>query len=38
MYAGYVNVDAPGVPHGKNLFYWLVEAAVSPDTAPLVLW
>ena len=35
MYAGYVNVNAS---HGKNLFYWMVEAANSPATAPLVLW
>lgn len=35
MYSGYVNVNAT---HGKNLFYWLVEAANSPETAPLVLW
>jgi hypothetical protein len=35
MYAGYINVN---VSHGRNLFYWLVESAGSPDTDPLVLW
>ena len=35
MYAGYINVN---VSHGRNLFYWLVEAQESPATAPLVLW
>lgn len=35
MYAGYINVN---ISHGRNLFYWLVEAQDSPDTAPLVLW
>ena len=24
--------------NGRNLFYWLVEAAIDPDTAPLVFW
>ena len=33
MYAGYVSVSPT-----KRLFYWMVEAAVSPDTAPLILW
>ncbi len=35
MWAGYVNVNAS---HGRNLFYWLVESANSPATAPLVFW
>lgn len=35
MWAGYINVN---VSHGRNLYYWLVEAQINPDTAPLVLW
>jgi len=35
MYSGYVTVDKQ---HGRNLFYWLLEAQVSPATAPLVIW
>ncbi len=32
-YAGYINV----AENGRNLFYWLVESAASPATAPVVL-
>jgi len=35
QYAGYVTVDES---HGRNLFYWFVEAQTNPETAPLVLW
>ena len=35
MYAGYINVN---ISHGRNLFYWLVEAQEDPSSAPLVLW
>ncbi|XP_042485175.1 serine carboxypeptidase II-2 [Macadamia integrifolia] len=33
QYSGYVNVAS-----GRNLFYWLIEAAEEPSTKPLVLW
>ena len=34
MFSGYLSL--PGTE--KNVFYWLVEAEESPDTAPVALW
>ena len=35
MESGYITVDPF---HGRNLFYWLIEAEVDPNNAPLVMW
>ncbi|WJX40350.1 Serine carboxypeptidase-like 42 [Trifolium repens] len=35
QYAGYVDVD---VKHGRNLFYYFVEADHDPHKKPLTLW
>lgn len=33
--SGYITVDDA---HGRALFYWFNEAAVNPETAPVVVW
>ncbi|KAK2991577.1 hypothetical protein RJ640_000343 [Escallonia rubra] len=35
QFSGYVTVNEQ---HGRALFYWLTEAATSPEKKPLVLW
>ncbi|KAM1731750.1 hypothetical protein ACFX11_017596 [Malus domestica] len=35
QFSGYVTVNEH---HGRALFYWLTEAATSPQEKPLVLW
>ncbi|KAJ8751067.1 hypothetical protein K2173_016248 [Erythroxylum novogranatense] len=35
QFSGYVTVNEK---HGRALFYWLTEAAISPQKKPLVLW
>jgi serine carboxypeptidase-like clade 2 len=35
QFSGYITVNEQ---HGRALFYWLTEAAASPEKKPLVLW
>lgn len=35
MYSGYITVNATA---GRQLFFILVESAVSPSTDPVVFW